>query len=769
MNRIRILKYFLLILSFIWAGCSTTRHVPANDKLYTGATVIVKGPSSLTVRQKKQLRQDLSGLTRPKPNSKLLGIPFKLMFYNMFYHAKKGLFKNLRNSLGQPPVLLSQLDLEQNIKVLQSYMINKGYFLAQVSGDTVVRRKKASAKYTAEAGDQYKINSVHFPADTDALSLAIAKTANKTLLKKGAPFDLDVIKGERTRIDAILKEEGFYFFSPDYLLVKTDSAIGNHLVDMYLTIKPETPKQSEQVFKINEVYIYGDYSLNAARRDTLKANDTLFKGYHIIDPKKKFKPFVYAEAMQFKAGDIYNRTAHNQTLNRLINLNTFKFVKNRFQVAAVDSPRLDAYYYLTPMPSKSLRAEITTITRSNNLNGNQLNLSWQHRNMFKSAVQANVTAYIGTDVQFSGAFSGYNTYRTGAEAVFAIPLFVVPFQTLHYKSPYAPRTTIRFGYDILQRNRLYTLNSYRFEYGYTWKKNLQTSYDLFPVSISYAQPINVTPVFRKLQDSLIGLTHIIDQQLILGSRFEFLYNQLAGGMQPLNAWYFNGVVDISGNVAGLITGANAKKGNSVNLFGTPFSQYIKLEGDVRYYRKIGLKSTWANRIDVGIGIPYGNSTQLPYIKQFFIGGNNSLRGFRSRSIGPGTYFPMTTSRKPSTLIPDQTGDIKLEMNTEFRPHISGPIYGAVFLEGGNIWLMNDSTYTQKPGAQFTSKFLSQLAVDAGLGIRLDISLFVIRLDVAFPLRKPWVIPPSVIRDINFSDPAWRRQNLVYNLAIGYPF
>ena len=476
MKRIRIWKYFLLILSFIWAGCSTTSHVPANDKLYTGATVIVKGPSSLTARQKKQLRQDLSGLTRPKPNSRLLGIPFKLMFYNMFYHAKKGLFKNLRNSLGQPPVLLSQLDLEQNTKVLQSYMINKGYFLAQVTGDTVIRRKKASAKYTAEAGDQYKINSVHFPADSDALCLAIAKTASNTLLKKGAPFDLDVIKGERTRIDAILKEEGFYFFSPDYLLIKTDSAIGNHLVDMYLTIKPETQKQSEQVFKIKDVYIYGNYSLNSARRDTLKANDTLFKGYHIIDPKKKFKPFVYAEAMQFKAGDIYNRTAHNQTLNRLINLNTFKFVKNRFEVAAADSPRLDAYYYLTPMPSKSLRAEITTITRSNNLNGNQLNLSWQHRNMFKSAMQANVTAYIGTDVQFSGAFSGYNTYRTGVQADFAIPLFVVPFQTLHYKSPYAPRTTIRLGYDILQRNRLYTLNSYRFEYGYTWKKNLQTSY-----------------------------------------------------------------------------------------------------------------------------------------------------------------------------------------------------------------------------------------------------------------------------------------------------
>lgn len=769
MKMMRILKSFLLIVSVVWAGCSTTSHIPANDKLYTGATVALNTPSSVTVRQKKALRTDLTGLTRPKPNSRLLGIPFKLMFYNLFYHAKKGIFKKLRNSLGQPPVLLSQVDLQQNVKVLQGYLQNKGYFQSSVTGDTSVKGKKASAKYTATTGDQYKINSVSFPHDSDALSLAIAQTAKNTLLKKGAPFDLDVIKGERTRIDAILKEKGFYFFSPDYLLIKTDSSIGNHLVNMYMTIKPETPEQSEKVYRINDVYIYGNYSLNGARSDTSKTNDSSYKGYHIIDPKKRFRPFVYGEAMQFKAGDIYNRTAHNQTLNRLINLNTFKFVKNRFEVANVDSPRLNAYYYLTPMPSKSLRVELTTVTRSNNLNGNQINFSWQHRNMFRSAMQANVTAYVGTDVQFSGAFSGYNTYRTGIEADFGLPLFVVPFRTLHYSGPYAPRTLIKFGYDILRRNRLFTLNSYRFEYGYNWKKNLQTSYELYPVSITYVQPINVTPTFRKFQDSLLGLTHIIDQQFILGSRFEVLYNQMANGVQRLNSWYFNGTVDLSGNIAGLIMGANTKKGDSVKLFGTPFSQYVKLEGDIRYYRKIGLKSTWANRIDIGVGIPYGNSTQLPYIKQFFIGGNNSLRGFRSRSVGPGTYFPMTTLGKPSSLIPDQTGDVKLEMNTEFRPHISGPIYGAVFLEAGNIWLVNDSTYTGKPRAQFTSKFLSQLAVDAGVGIRLDITLFVIRLDVAFPLRKPWVIPPSVIRDINFFDPSWRRQNLVYNLAIGYPF
>jgi outer membrane protein assembly factor BamA len=189
---------------------------------------------------------------------------------------------------------------------------------------------------------------------------------------------------------------------------------------------------------------------------------------------------------------------------------------------------------------------------------------------------------------------------------------------------------------------------------------------------------------------------------------------------------------------------------------------MKFEADGRYYRKIGLNSSWANRVILGFGYPYGNSIELPYVKQFFVGGNNSLRGFRSRAVGPGTY----RSPNAETFIPDQTGDIKIEFNTEFRPKISGPFYGAVFIDAGNVWLFNDSTYTKKPGAQFNSKFLSQLAVDAGIGFRLDITLFVIRLDIGVPLRKPW---EPVKSPVQIGNASWRRDNVVYNLAIGYPF
>ncbi|MFL5742907.1 MAG: BamA/TamA family outer membrane protein [Flavisolibacter sp.] len=766
MNAIKYCFIFLITGSLFWAGCSNTRQLPPHEKLYTGATLRIKGASS--VREKKILDEDLEGLSRPKPNTKVLGMRIKLSIYNLFKNKKpKSFWGKLRDKYGEPPVLLSQVDLTKNDKVFVNHIQNKGYFRGQVSGDTVVRGKKASARYTVVAGPQYTINSVHFPADSSDLSLAISKSTDKTLLNEGDPFNLDVIKGERTRIDAFLKERGFYFFSPDYLLVKTDSTIGNHKVDLYLTVKAETPRKASQIYRINDIFIYSGYSLNTANSDTLKSLAQYYKGYYIIDRRQRFKPYLFEETMQFNRGDVYNRTEHNLTLNRLINLNLFKFVKNRFEPIGLDSPKLNAYYYLTPLPGKSLRAEAALITRSSNLNGSQFNISLINRNLFRAGAQMHLTAYIGSDVQFSGALKGYNTYRYGAEADYVIPRFVVPFVNLRKKGPYAPRTNIRLGYDILQRKDLYTLNSYRAEYGYTWKKSLEITHELFPISVSYVQPINVTANYDSLKNIYFGLTRAIEPNFILGSRYEYLFNQLANSHPPANSFYFDGIADLSGNIAGLLTGADAKHGDTVKIYNAPFAQYVKLETDFRYYRRVGLKSTWANRIDIGVGYPYGNSTQIPYIKQFFVGGNNSLRGFRSRSVGPGTYYFLDTTGHG--LIPDQTGDIKLEMQTEFRPHISGPLYGALFLDAGNIWLKNDSTYTGKPGGQFTKDFLKQLAVDVGVGIRMDLTVFVVRLDVAFPIRKPWVVPPVVLNDINFKDQAWRRENIIYNLAIGYPF
>jgi outer membrane protein assembly factor BamA len=763
-------KYYIIfsIVSSLLVACGSTRHLPAGEKLYTGATLDVNGTS--TVREKKVLKEDLEGLTRPKANTTFLGMKIKLGIYNLFRNKKpNSFFGRIRDKNGEPPVLLSQVDVEQNVKVLQSHLENKGYFLAKVAGDTIVRRKKGHARYNIVAGDQYKIAAVSFPTDTtEELAKAIAKTKNKTLLLPGKPFDLDVIKAERLRIDAHLKENGFYFFSPEFILLKTDTTVGDHKVNMFVTVKKDIPFESRAIYRIKDVQIYAGYSLNMDRVDSSRLQANFYKGYYIIDRRKRFKPSLFVEAMNFEPGDIYNRTDHNLTLNRLVNLDLFKFVKNRFEVHPTNdpfTPYLDAYYYLTPLPRKSLRAEFTTITRSNNLNGSLISFSWRDRNLFKGGEHLSISAYSGSDVQFSGALRGYNAVRLGGEINFAIPRVLFPFGDFGIRSGYMPRTNIQLGYDMLDRVKLYSLNSFRASFGYLWKESLQKQHELYPISINYVQPGRVTEKYRELihQDTL--LARAIQKQFILGSTYQFNYNQLATDVQPEKAWYFNGLLDLSGNIAGLVSGANYKAGKEVMIRNVPFAQYVKFELDGRYYKKYGLHSTWASRAIIGVGIPYGNSVQLPFIKQFFIGGNNSLRGFRSRSVGPGVY------RFPDSLnfLPDETGDLKLELNSEFRFRLTGPLYGAFFLDAGNIWLMNDSTYTHKPGAQFTSKFLDQLAVDVGVGFRFDITLFVIRLDIAFPLREPWKEDPWVINQVKLLNKPWRRQNIVYNLGIGYPF
>ncbi|MGV3657343.1 MAG: BamA/TamA family outer membrane protein [Chitinophagaceae bacterium] len=751
-----------VLACIICSSCSTTRTVPEGDQLYTGARVEVSGPD-LTTKQKKSLRSELAGITRPRPNSRVLGIPFKLLIYNMFGNRKPdSFFGKLRDKFGEPPVLLSDLDLEHNTKILENHLENRGFFNAGVTGDTIVKKKKAHAEFAAATGHQYHIDSISFDGDSSRLAQVIRESSSETLLVPGNPYDLDVIKGERLRIDAFLKERGFYYFNPDFLLVQVDSTDGTHKVDMRVIIKPDVPEPGRTPYTINNVFIYSGYNLTTASLDTNKANAQFYEGYYIIDRRKRFKPKLFAHAMQFKPGELYNRTDHNLSINRLINLDEFKFVRNRFEPVP-DSARLDAYYYLTPHPKKSLRAEVTGTVQSNGFNGSELTVRWRNRNTFGAGEQLTISAYVGAETQAGGqAVTGTNAFRTGAEANFTIPRFIIPFFDVRTRGGFMPRTNIRLGYDILNRREFYSLNQFRGGLGYIWKESLRKQHEFYPININYVQPLNITEKFLDSVARYTFLRRVIDSQFIIGSTYQFTYNQVIEGLQKTNNFFFNGLADFSGNIAGLLTGAS--KENPGTILGRRFNQYIKLEADGRYYRKLGLKSSWANRLLVGYGIPYGNSEQLPYIKQFFAGGTNSIRAFRSRTIGPGS-FPLLALDK--TVFPDQTGDIRLEANTEFRPHISGPLYGALFVDAGNIWLAKEDP--TRPGSAFSKNFLNELAIGAGVGVRLDITLFVIRLDVAFPIRKPWEDNPWYLRQLHFGRREWRRENVVYNLAIGYPF
>ena len=764
----------LIIVGLIFlAGCSNTRHLAKGEKLYAGHQVMIKS-DSIKKGDAKILRTDLTGMLRPRPNTKLLGIRFKLFIYNLAGKPKKakGGLRNIIRRFGEPPVLASSVDVQKNDQILQNRLENLGYFHAIVKGDTTSRNRKVTAKYTAQPGPQYHIRKVHFPSDSSDLGKAIAVTAEKTLLTPGEAYNLDVIKGERTRIDQSLKEQGFYFFGPDYLIARVDSTGGNHIVDFFMTVKPTTPPRAKEIYRINDVFIYPNYDLTKTDADTSKTNAVLFDGFHVIDKDKMFKPKVFSRSMFFDPGDVYNRREHNLALNRLVTLGSFKFVNNRFEtIPTADSAKLDAYYYLTPYPRKSFRAEITGTTKSNNQTGTQVNLTWRNRNTFRGAEQLSVTAYTGLETQVSGTQRGYGTIRFGGEGTLSFPTFLVPFKKdINTNNEFVPHTKLNLGYEYLNKRQLYGINSFRGSVGYDWKSSLLRQHELYPISINYVQPSKIT---QQYQDSIdnnpelaTSLLKPIEQQFIIGSTYSFLFNN-----QPQitrnNHIYFNATADVSGNIAGLISGANAKTGDYRTLFGSRFSQYIRLDGDFRYYYKLGRNSQLANRIFTGFGLPYGNSVELPFVKQYFTGGSSSIRAFRSRSVGPGTFRPSDAST--SNFLPEQSGDIKLELNTEYRAKISGIINGAIFLDAGNVWLYNENP--GKPGSKFSGSFLKELAAGAGAGLRFDLTFLIIRTDLAFPIRKPWLPEGqrSVIDQINFASRNWRKENLVFNLAIGYPF
>jgi outer membrane protein insertion porin family len=761
MNKNHLLCFLFLVL--FMSSCSNTRYLPEGELLYTGATIKMEG-NETPKKEQKALKSELKKIMRPKPNSKFLGLRPKLLVYNLVGTPKKdkGIKYWLKFKVGEPPVFYSKVDLEYSKSVIQNYAENNGYFNTKTSADSTRSGKKAEANYTVNAKKQYKIREVKFPTDSSVISNAVRRTSRRSLLKKDNGYSLETIKEERIRIDARLKEKGFYYFNPDYLKVQVDSTVADHQVDLIVKVKSETPNLAETQFRINKIIVYPNYSIGS---DSIKPSpDAIekYKDFTIIDAEKLFKPRIFDRALYFSKGDLYNRTDHNLSLNRLVNLGTFKFVKNQFRASDTLGNYLDAYYYLTPLPKKSIRVEILAKTNSANYTGTELNVNWSNRNTFRGAELLTISAFGGLEVQVSGLNKGFNVYRVGSEANLVWPRFIAPFQI---KSPggFMPKTKATLGYEFQNRTKLYSLHTFKSSFGYLWKESEQKEHQLNVTEITYASPQNVTALYEEQILANPSLGKVIEKQLIFGPSYSYTFTNTMSRRRK-NTFYYKGSLSLSGVITGAITGA--KSTDPVKIFDVPFSQFIKAENEFRHFLKLGDDSKLASRIIVGAGYAYGNSEELPFIKQFFIGGTNSIRAFRARSIGPGSY---DGSANTNAFLADQSGDVKLEFNTEYRAKIYGLVKGALFLDAGNIWMMNDNP--EKPGAQFSKNFMKEIAVGTGAGLRFDFSFLILRTDIAFPLRKPYLPDGQrwVIDQINFGSTSWRKDNLVFNLAIGYPF
>lgn len=780
---------FTIVLGLILSSCSNTRFLSEGQTLYKGAKVKIVD-SHLTKNQKSALEGELVEMVRPRQNRRFLGLKFRLWVWNMAGEPKreKGLRNWLRTKIGEPPVLGEEVRLESNNLVLEDQMFNRGFFQATSVGEKIVKNKRSTAYFEIESGPQYRYRKIEYtPEDTGAIAHLIREQQKESLLREGDPFNLELITAERERIGKILTNNGYYFFNPDYLLALVDTVTDTlHQVDLRFVLKKEQmPKAAYQAFRINNIYVFPNYRVsNSERTREYRSSDSLItEHFTIIERRKTVREVVFRESIQFEKGEVYNEVEQNKTLSRLVGTGLFKFVKSDFTVyrdpstytgslfdityntllqrgiIASDNPMLDITYYLTQYPKKRINVDVGAYTLNDSRVGSRLNFSWRHRNLFKGAEQFLIRGLAGFEVQYGGQNRRPNTYTLGVEANYTEPRFLVPFFNIKPSSSYLPKSTVSAKYDFFLRTGLYQIHSATLSFGYTWKESAQKEHKFNPINITYVK----TDTFDVNTD--IQFQNILFRGLIIGPTYEFTYNSQIGARKK-HEFFFNGLADLSGNLIGLIQGADYNK-EVKQILNNPYAQYVKLQADFRYYLNFNKDNTLATRVYAGYGLPWGNSRVLPNVKQLFAGGISSVRGFNSRMIGPGTfnekYFYGT-----NTYI-EMLGDIKLEGNIELRSKLYDFIHGALFVDAGNVWLRNESL--DFPGGAFTSSFLQELAVGAGLGIRLDFSVIMVRLDVGMPIRKPWLPEGErwTFDKIKLGDPTWRKENIVFGFAIGYPF
>lgn len=767
-----------IFVCLVWAACSNTKYLKPGQKLYTGAEVKINPDSSARIDNQKDVKSVLESKTRPRPNKKILGLRAKLYIYNLAGEPTKPKgFKNWLRRKGEPPVLLSEVKLKYNNDVLTSYLISQGYLQSVVTGDTVSAKnnKTGKAVYTANTGNRYKINSITFPKDSGDLASIVNAHKDQSLLKAGNYYDLDVFKNERIRIDNDLKESGYFYFSPDYLILQVDSTIGKNLVDIRVRVKDIAPDAGLKPYTIRNINIYPAYSL---RRDSVlrKLTPLQYHDFNIYDNRNTFKPRLFDRLVFFQKNEKYNRKDHNQSLNRMVNINAFQDVRAEFlPIDSFKNNQLDLNIYLTPLKKNSLTFGVTGTSKSNNFVGSEVKVTQTTRNVFRGAEQLDISVSGGFETQVSGQSQGLNSYSFTAEGKLTFPQFIVPFYKPSSTTAFIPKTITSLSYQLLSRGSLYKLNSFKTEFGYNWKENQYKEHTFNPISVNYVQPIFQSEERKqRLFDSIPGIRNTLERQFIIGSNYNFTYtNQMEDNRR--NNIYFNGGIETGGNLWGLFVPKDELGQKSI--FKVPLTQFVRLETDLRDFYKINRNLIWANRLNLGYGYAYGNSSSLPFVRQFFAGGSNDIRAFPARALGPGTY------KVPDTAVfADQGGDIKIMLNTELRFKLVSVLYGAVFADAGNIWLRKEDTGSPatdelpavpgRPGSGFKlSKALSQMAVGTGVGLRVDATIFVIRLDVAFPIRKPYLPEGQrwVLDQVAFGDKTWRKENLIYNIGIGYPF
>ena len=750
---------FVLLMVGFTVSCNVKRFIPEDEYLYTGAEVEIEAED--TIKELDKLQIELETVLRPKPNKKFLGMRMGLYYHYKAQQENPGFInKFLNKKMGEEPVYASKVNLSQTGDLILNRLENRGFFFSEVTSNLIEddTTKEASAFYNVRLSKPYVLNKYQLDSDSLAIYSDIQTGLNETVLKKGMRYDLSGLKVERERIDRDLKDKGYYNFSPGLLIFEADTnQYDNHNLDLFLRLKKDVPKKTIIPYKITKVNVYPNHVIG---NDSLKQETTVYANKNFIQEEEFFKPKRLDPFILLEEGQYFNPANSSATSRRLATIGAYKFINIRYdEIDSLSTDSLgilEANLYLSPLNKRALRAEVQAVTKSNNFTGPNLALTYVNRNLFKGGEILNITGKVGYEFQLGGRGdqSGRTSLEFGIGSDLIFPRLLFPVKVRKDFFTYAiPKTKISLGADVLVRSQLYSLTSFNASFGYFWNANKYVTHEFNPISVNYIQLGKTSEEFNNILIANSFLSKSFDDQFIAGMTYSFTYNGMVDAFKT-NQFFANFNLDIAGNTISLLSGSNKSEDERNKFLGLKFSQYAKADVDLRYHFNFGKEQKIATRLFAGLGLPYGNSDVMPYSRQYFAGGPYSVRAFKTRSLGPGTYVPVDNG---SNSYFDQTGNIRLEANAEYRFPIFSYLKGALFVDAGNVW--NSKANEDLPGGKFSGNFLNELGIGGGAGLRVDIQSFVIRFDLAAIIKEP--IDGSRFR-FDYANP-------ILNFAIGYPF
>lgn len=735
---------------------------------------------------------ELSAFLLQKPSPAFLGVfHISTSVYEMASKGKKTGFKRwVIKSFGSKPVLYDSVQIKASRVPMMIYMSNKGYFEPVITDTAIRRGSKVNVIFRVKAGQPYSIRNISYDIRDTLLASFFLEKKDASLVKEGIRYDSYLLDQERDRITLDMKNNGYYAFSKDYIRFKADSALISHQMDLKMVInnvrlnaagsRDSVTQTNHPRYIINNIYIHPNANPNVqdtSRRDTLQvkyhfdAGDTTTNQYYLVYRNKlRIKPSALTHALFLRNGEIYRLRDHDLTYKRMTNLPINRFVSinyelpdtGRMQVGG--KPLLNTTIRITRAPVNvfSIDAEGTI---SSGYLGLGSSVTYNNRNFFRGGetfsikvkgLMQNQPSLANTVVK---NFLFFNTYETGAEVGLDFPRLLMPFRMKRVDLYTRPKTTINIGYNF-QQEPSYKRYIFNTAFGYEWSKNEQNRFLFSPLvinSVSLYKDSTFTAYLDSINDSRLSSQYT--DHFIAAMKFSYIFNNQRLALNK-NFFFLRLNLEPAGNIMNFYYQGSRGEVNSDGQYlflGIPFAQFVRADIDFRKYFALTNTKTLIFRTLLGIGIPYGNSSALPFEKGFYAGGSNDMRGWPIRSLGPGTYQSATSNY-------NNVGDLIIEGNLEYRYTIYRSFLGALFIDAGNVWLLNENDVF--PGGEFKSDlFLKQMAIDAGLGFRYDFSFFIFRVDGAVKVKNP--AEPDAQSWTDFSK--MHLSDVIWNFGIGYPF